>query len=251
MRNQIDRWDQLASKDLDAAVIDPRDVSGRKNRYISGLRNQAILQSVRAEIGTDDIVLDFGCGNGSVSAQLATRGCSVIGIDISKGLLRRTADRGQLGKTLFVHYDGKSIPIRPGSIKAAVTWVVLNHIIDDSELLGLLAQIHEKLAPGGLLIAIEQVRKRPTIDLVTWQNRRTIEGFCAIFDSAGFEVANHEIVRYGRLPTTIAIRYGLIPAALYPLVARFERWVGRAAGVVAWDYCDVRFILRKRERMQE
>jgi len=247
MHGQVERWDQLAPVELDAAVIDPNDIPGRKNRYIAKLRNDAILEAVAPGLSHDDVALDFGCGNGGISAQLARTGCWVVGVDISMGLLRRTAERGDLPKCVFVRYDGGRLPIRPASVSTAVTWVVLNHIIDDGELHALLRQIHESLLPGGRLVAIEQVRRKPTTDLVAWQHRRSITGFSALFERAGFRVSETTIVRYGRLPTTYAIRYGWIPARLHPAVARFERWVGRALGVLPWDYCDVRFVLVKDE----
>lgn len=247
MRSQVERWDQLAPEELDAAVIDPKDIRGRKNRYISKLRNDAILETLDSSLSNQGVALDFGCGNGGISEQLARTGCWIVGVDISMGLLRRTAARGPLLKSVFVLYDGKSLPIRPASITTAVTWVVLNHIIDDADLHALLVQIRDTLIPGGKLVAIEQARRTPTTDMVAWQQRRSISGFSSLFKRAGFKIQNTTIIRYGKLPTTYAIRYGLIPTRLHAAVARFERLVGRMFGVLPWDYCDVRFVLTKNE----
>lgn len=245
MHGQVDRWDQLASEELDAAVIDPQDRAGRKNRYIANLRNRAILESIAPALSDDPVVLDFGCGNGGISAQLSTTGCRVVGVDISMGLLLRTVERRLPESVLFVRYDGERLPLRDESLAGAVTWVVLNHIIDDVELLKILRQINRAIAPGGRFVAVEQVRRTRTIDLVAWQSRRTIKEFMALFEQAGFRVLENSIVRYGKLPTTYAIRYGWMPERLHGRIQSMERWIGRWIGVVPWDYCDVRFVLSK------
>ena len=243
MHGQVERWDKLAAAELDAAVIDPNDLPGRKNRYIARLRNAAILEAVRPLLSQDDVVLDFGCGNGGISSQLSVTGCWTLGVDISMGLLKRTGERNLGRKSAFVRYDGRHLPVRAASFKAAVTWVVLNHILDDAELHHLLVQIRASLVPGGRFVAIEQVRRRPTVDRTAWQHRRTIESFIALFNAAGFRVEETAIVRYGRLPMTYAIRYGWLSERHHESVARWERRIGRWLGVLPWDYCDVRFVL--------
>src|SRR5690606_36346628 len=100
------------------------------------------------------------------------------------------------------------LPLADGSIAAAVTYVVLNHILDDADLAMSLAEIYRVLRPGGRLIAIEQVRSKRTVDMEVWQCRRTPAEFIALFESAGFAVEAPIIIRYGRLPTTYAIRLG-------------------------------------------
>ena len=244
MSNQVDRWDQLSNHHPDASVIDPNDLRGFKNRYISLLRNASILEAVR--IGSDSgIVLDFGCGTGGLSKALVDSGHAVVGVDISMGLLRRVAERQIGGSNLFVRYDGFRLPLANESITSAVTWVVLNYLIEEAELRMALNEIHRVLRPGGRLVAIEQVRSRQTLDLTNWQCRRTLVEFTALFESAGFVVANPTIVRYGRFPTTFAVRLGWVAERFFPRLRAMERWVGRQIGLLPWDYSEARFILTK------
>lgn len=240
MSSQIEHWDRLASCPPDASVIDPQDKRGDKNRYIAELRNAAIVESLQ---GADQgyPVLDFGCGTGGLSTALAQHGYSAIGVDISPGLLGRTPERGLGDRVLFLRFDGSHLPIIDGCMSAAVTYVVLNHIMDDGQLKGVLREIARALKPGGKLIAIEQVRRRPTINAVVWQHRRTIVGFETLFRDAGFTMRSSTVVRYGRLPTTYALRAGLVPRRWFPKLRAFEKRLGAALGVLPWDYCDVRF----------
>jgi SAM-dependent methyltransferase len=245
MPSQIEHWDHLSSHPPDASVIDPLDTRGLKNRYITELRNRAIRESL-ARAGHHGAIVDFGCGTGGIAASLSAPDTPIVGIDISMGLLRRTGERTLAGPAVFVQYDGTRLPLADASIGAAVTYVVLTHIMDDPALATTLGELHRVLRPGGMVVAIEQVRRRPTIDPVVWQHRRTIAGYSALFRAAGFELAGADVIRYGRMPTTYALRFGLVPPRAFALLQRAERALGKLFGVVPWDYSDVRFVLRRR-----
>ena len=242
--SQIRRWDDLSSQPIDTSVIDPLDTRGQKNRYISELRNDAIVGTLDAH-AIGEPVLDFGCGTGGLSAALAASGRRVVGVDISPGLLGRTRERSYASDTLFVRYAGDRLPMIDASVAAATTYVVLTHIIEDDDLLGLLGEIFRVLKPGGLLVAGEQVRTRRTTDTTTWQTRRTIAEFCALCRRVGFEIVATPVVRYGRFPTTYLLRYGLLPTSMHAPLRRLERRVGSWLGPLGWDYSDVCFVVRR------
>ncbi|KFN51261.1 hypothetical protein P873_03070 [Arenimonas composti TR7-09 = DSM 18010] len=196
-------------------------------------------------LGLDSPVLDFGCGTGGISAALVATGRKVIGADISPGLLACARDR-QLGDdALFFLFDGRGLPLASASVDAVLTYVVLNHLMDDHELQAMLGEIHRVLRPGGRVVAIEQVRRKATIDPAVWQHRRTRAGFEQLFAAAGFQIEQVDILRYGRIPTIHAVRFGLWPERMFPALRSAERLIGRLVGVLPWDYCDVRFVLGK------
>ena len=244
MNNQVTHWERLSVYPIDASVIDPGDRRGHKNRYITQLRNEAILSGLNQYSATSP-VLDFGCGTGGLSSAVAASGRSVLGVDISSGLLKRTAERQIKEDALFVQYDGARLPFMDGCASAAVTYVVLNHILDESQLLHALREIHRVLRPGGSLVAVEQVCTRQKLDQSVWQCRRTISEFKALFAAAGFESVDSAIIRYGRFPLIYAVRQGWIPETAYARLHRLERWLGSWLGVVPWDYCDVKFTMKK------
>ena len=246
MNGQIEHWERLSVHPPDASVIDPRDIRGCKNRYITRLRNETIVAAVGRIAGGDRTpVLDFGCGTGGLSKALVDAGRTVIGVDISGGLLACAAQRELDASAMFLRYDGHRLPLADGSVADAVTYVVLNHILDDADLAMSLAEVRRVLRPGGRFIAIEQVRSKRSLDLEVWQCRRTRAEFTKLFESAGFAVEAPVVLRYGRLPTTYAIRFGWIPDTLFAPFHRMERWLGRTIGVLPWDYCDVQFMMTK------
>jgi len=245
MNGHVERWNDLSTYPPDASVLDPADRRGHKNRYICGLRDQAVVEALAtADAGMP--VLDFGCGTGGLTRALVASGRSVLGVDISPGLLHRTRERNLGDNALFVLYDGNHLPIADASMSSATTYVVLNHIVDDGDLLAVLREIRRVLRPDGRLVAVEQVRSRPTCDAEAWQHRRTEAGFRAIFERANFTVTATTVLRYGHLPYIYAVRLGLIPECAFPSLRRFERWVGRYFGILPWDYCDMRFEMTPR-----
>ena len=244
MNDQVTHWDRLSIHPIDASVLDPNDRRGHKNRYITELRNQAIVRALQPTVSTSP-VLDFGCGTGGVSSAIENSGRMVVGVDISAGLLRRTSERNCKDGVLFLQYDGTRLPIQNESIAAAVTYVVLNHILDDAQLLFAIAEIRRVLKPGGRFIAIEQVRSRQTLDEIVWQRRRTISEFESLFTAVGFVVSATQIIRYGHSPVIYAVQCGLLPHPLYNRLFQLERTLGRWLGVMPWDYSDVMFPLKK------
>jgi ubiquinone/menaquinone biosynthesis C-methylase UbiE len=244
MNHQGSYWDRLASLPLDASVIDPNDRLGFKNRYITEIRNGEIMR-VLSRNDHKGVALDLGCGTGSLSSVLAIGGWKVIGLDISHGLLSRTPERGLHTQALFVQYNGTSIPLRDASVDVITTYVVLNHILDDHDLVALLSECRRVLKPGCCMVCIEQVRKRPHLDRVEWKHQRTPDSFMSAFVSAGLRVRSQAIVRYGHFPTTVLIRLGLIPPQLFRWLAGVERAYGRLRGIAPRDYSDVVFELEK------
>lgn len=244
MTEQIDHWDRLSAHPLDASILDPRDTRGNKNRYLAYVRNQTVLM-VLERFRVESPVLDFGCGTGSLSVAIDASGRQLVGVDISASLLRRTPERDWKYGPLFVRYDGEHLPLGSGTVAGACTYVVLNHILDDTMLDRVLREINRVMRPGGVFVAVEQVRTRRTIDHDTWQSRRTRDEFRDQFIRAGFRLRSASVVRYGRFPTTPLIRAGLLPAAAFGVLRRLESGLGRLVGPVPWDYADACFVLEK------
>lgn len=241
VEHQGDFWNRLASYPIDASVIDPNDTSGRKNAYLAEIRNAAILDALGPP-PAHGVVLDLGCGTGSLSAAIAGSDWLVGGIDISMGLLRRTPERKLGEQALFVQYNGDVFPLADESVDAVCTYVVLNHILDASQLSRVLAECRRVLKPEGRLVCIEQVRAHAFLDEQGWKYQPTPEFFPRAFTSAGFIVESADVLRYGRFPTTPLVRWGLAPKFLWPLLARLESWVGSVQGVPRTSYCDIRFV---------
>ncbi|PBS11720.1 hypothetical protein CMZ82_13105 [Lysobacteraceae bacterium NML93-0792] len=239
-----DHWDRLSALDPDRSIIDPNDRRGHKNRYLAGLRDTAMLESL-LDVPAGSVLLDYGCGSGSGSRTLLQAGWQVIGLDISTPLLQqaRTRCAGHADHAMFATTDGRTVPLADGSIAAAITYGVLIYCVSDEELVHLLGEFRRALQPGGRLILVEQVKRQDRIAEQGLKRFRTIEAWHRHLTDAGFSVDRSTVLRHGRFPGTIALQRGLVPRALWRGMAKLERLVG-AAGVAPWDYADVRLVAR-------
>jgi SAM-dependent methyltransferase len=110
-----------------------------------------LLQAVGAEISSEQVVVDIGCGIGRLTRALARRAARVIAIDVSSAMLAeaRRLNAG-IENVEWLHGDGKTLhPIANASVDACVSHVVFRHIPDPAITLGYLREMGRVLRPGG------------------------------------------------------------------------------------------------------
>ena len=90
-------------------------------------------------------ILDSGCGDGSITADLAKR-FTVTGIDISEQNLKKAR---QLGFRTLKQDLGKRMPVKDRSFDTVISNQVIEHIYDTDFYL---EDIYRALKPGGILI---------------------------------------------------------------------------------------------------
>jgi SAM-dependent methyltransferase len=102
-------------------------------------------------LSRDARIVDFGCGQGRLCAELMELGFrSVVGLDSSEQMIR--AARLICPGFEFAMNDGGQLPFEPGSVDAILLFAVLTCIPDDAAQKNLLAQFKRVLRPGGLLL---------------------------------------------------------------------------------------------------
>lgn len=118
-------------------------------------------------------VLDFGCGTGEITTQLALLGArKVYGMDVTQGLLDQTRQRAE--------YDGVTDKcelicgfvqdIEPRPVDVIIAFAVLHHCFP---LENVIPKLLRWLKPGGVFVAVEPV---VYIQLLEWlRNRSGIE----------------------------------------------------------------------------
>ncbi len=97
--------------------------------------------------------LDVGCGNGRHTELLAERASSVVGIDLSRELLREAAvrarDRGFADTVDLVHGEAASLPIADDTMELAVYVATLHHLSPRETRVRSLDEVARVLRPGG------------------------------------------------------------------------------------------------------
>ena len=146
----------------DRSVLDAKDTSGKKNKYITCLRDRAILDALDKTPPASKI-LDFGCGSGNLSRLLDKEGYCIVGVDVSFDILRHTKDHKFNNGGLFLQYDGQQLPISSNSLDICVTYAVLGHFVDSDLLRLITKEIFRVLKPGGKLVLVEQTCRKSVI----------------------------------------------------------------------------------------
>ena len=196
------------------------------------------------EIPPSESILDFGCGTGNLSRMLYGNGYNPIGVDISFELLRH-AGKQDNDDCLFVQYDGEHLPFPSNYFSACVTHEVLIHMTDDVLLSQCLKEIIRVVKPGGLLIAVEQTRRKRVFKPKDMKLQRPEEELLQLLESAGFSNRENKIIRRGHFPLIYLIRYGLVPEVLFPYVGMVESFFGKVFKTPIFDYASMTFVAEK------
>lgn len=100
-------------------------------------------------------ILDFGCGSGDSSTELAALGYEVTGIDVSPELIALAEERAQLDQVTakFLAVDGTTVTLPREAYDLVLVQAVLHHV----DLTESLRTLDHVLRPGGHVIIVEPV----------------------------------------------------------------------------------------------
>lgn len=127
------------------ALTDMDDYSERADYFCSLLS----LYGVKS-----GIILDVGCGTGTMCLHLAGQGYEVIGVDVSTGMLSVAREKcsEQGDKILLLNQDMRSLDLY-GTVDGAVCMLDgLNHLPSGEDILRALRSISLFMNPGGVFI---------------------------------------------------------------------------------------------------
>jgi trans-aconitate 2-methyltransferase len=105
----------------------------------------ALLELLQPRAG--ERVLDLGCGTGKLTAEIATAGASVIGIDSSATMIEQA--RGQYPQLTFAIGDARSFAF-PQPFDGVFSNAVLHWVHEPEQVI---ACVHRALKPGGRFVA--------------------------------------------------------------------------------------------------
>ena len=113
------------------------------------------IADILKEYGIDDgIVLELGCGTGSMTELLADRGYDMIGVDNSEDMLQMAMDkRTKSGHSiLYLLQDMREFELY-GTVRAVVSACdSVNYITDPEDLLEVFRLVNNYLDPRGIFI---------------------------------------------------------------------------------------------------
>lgn len=182
------------------------EIAGPRHEY----RESLILGRMRHGLKRGSVVLDAGCGSGSLLFKMADLGYKVHGIEQSREyveILRKRLKASGMMNTAHVKQGSVvEIPYPDRSFDAIVSGEVLEHVMDDTKAI---LEFYRVLRPGGLCVI--SVPASPSLwdftdDWAGHLRRYTREGLVNLFEKKGFVV---EDVRF----------WG------FPFVRMYHRWI--------------------------
>jgi ubiquinone/menaquinone biosynthesis C-methylase UbiE len=113
----------------------------------------------KLEINSGDVVMDFGCGPGYYTIEIAKKAKAVVAVDLSPVMLEKTqnkAAKAGVKNIQFLQSDGKNIQREDGSVDI-ILLVTVYHEVGESE--AVLKEFSRILKPKGKLAIVEVIKK--------------------------------------------------------------------------------------------
>ena len=186
------------------------------NRAIDLCQHLALRKCLH--LSSTGTVLDAGCGVGRWSRRLASRGAQVTGVDVSPTMVaeatRRTAMAGLTKRCRFHVGDVTTLDLRE---RFDSVWCVtlLQHLLEEAELVGAVRGLLRHLAPGGRLVVLEAAPSRPSrrCDSPVF-TARTVAEYLETFQACGLRCLSVTGVDPSRLRVLFLPHYRGLPPVL-------------------------------------
>ena len=141
-RNQMEKfWDRTANSY-------DKEEKKDKQTYLS------IIEKTRKYLKVSDVVLDYGCGTGLISNEIAGNVKMVHAIDISSKMIEIAKNKAIGRKIQNIDYAYSTLfddRYKKSSFNVILAFYVL-HLLDDSQMV--IQRMNELLKPGGLIISV-------------------------------------------------------------------------------------------------
>lgn len=198
-RTGAEYWRDRAEEYGARAVLDVRHTEA-ESAAVTAMQKARLFPFLRRELqGDEKLVLDFGCGVGRFTPDLATLiGGRAIGLDTVHAFLD-LAPRGP--NVDYCRTDGRSFPVAGGSVDVLWICLVMGGIVGTDLLPDTLRELQRVLRPGGLVMLIENTTEQA--DLAHWKYRPVSE-WQRLFAFAGLRHAGD----YADLDQRISILIG-------------------------------------------
>ena len=111
------------------------------------------IEATKKQLDMNDVVLDYGCGPGTLTIEMAENVKTIHAIDISSGMIevaKGKAAKRNIPNVVFEHSNLFDEQYKKGSFNVILAFNIL-HFIEDMP--KVMVQINDLLKPGGLFIS--------------------------------------------------------------------------------------------------
>jgi len=110
-------------------------------------------------INLNDVAMDFGCGPGFYTIELAKKAKNVVAVDLSPEMLKKAqnkAAKAGVKNIQFLQSNGTNIQLENGSVDL-ILLVTVYHEVGENE--AVLKEFSRILKPDGKLVVVEVIKK--------------------------------------------------------------------------------------------
>ncbi|MCW4018113.1 MAG: class I SAM-dependent methyltransferase [Candidatus Bathyarchaeota archaeon] len=110
-------------------------------------------------ISPDNVVMDFGCGPGYYTIEIAKKAKTTFAVDISPEMLEKAKDKAaknEVSNIEFLQSDGKHVQLSDASVDL-ILLVTVYHEVGENDVV--LAEFSRILKPSGRLVIVEVIKK--------------------------------------------------------------------------------------------
>lgn len=124
------------------------ELFGEKGEPVEEVLEEALLESER------NLVLDLGCGTGTLTELLYRKGFDMIGVDVSEEMLEVAMEkRAESGsEILYLQQDMRDLELYSTVGTVISVCDSLNYLLEEEELLQTFRLVNNYLYPGGLFL---------------------------------------------------------------------------------------------------
>lgn len=111
-----------------------------------------IVDELKKENITDGLLLDLGCGTGTLTGLLAAAGYDMIGVDGSQEMLMEAREKAGDADILYLCQDIRAFELY-GTVRAVVsTCDTMNYLLTPEDFIQTIRLVNNYLDPGGLFL---------------------------------------------------------------------------------------------------
>lgn len=133
-----------------------------------------------AHIQTNDNMLDFGCGTGTLTimAKESHPGANITGIDIDVEILNKAIQKAQVKSLdiLLLNYDGVKLPFHNNNFQRVISCLVFHHLDTDTKQ-RVLAEVFRVIDRNGQLHVADFGRSKSLLQRILFNLVRGLDGF--------------------------------------------------------------------------
>lgn len=133
-----------------------------------------------AHIQTNENMLDFGCGTGTLTimAKESHPGANITGIDIDVEILKKAIQKAQVKSLdiLLLNYDGVKLPFHNNNFQRVISCLVFHHLDTDTKQ-RVLAEVFRVIDRNGQLHVADFGRSKSWLQRILFNLVRGLDGF--------------------------------------------------------------------------